>query len=65
MLDFTTLPSWLTHPNKVFRKQVTEAFLAICNFENSLTKYTLAEDLKSSREYFLYAKIFNIGRYDV
>lgn len=65
MLDFTTLPSWLTHPNNVFRKQVTEAFLAICNFENSLTKYTLAEDLKSSREDFIYAKTFNLGRYDV
>ncbi|MCK9388917.1 MAG: radical SAM protein [Sulfuritalea sp.] len=65
LLDFTTLPSWLTHPDPHFRRRVSSAFLAICDFEDCLTKYTLPEDPEAVPSELEFAKSFNSGRYDI
>ena len=64
LLDFTTLPSSLTHPDPDFRDLVKQAFLKICKTKNCLTQYTMPEDLKFSNEKLQYAKTFNLEHYD-
>lgn len=65
MLDFTTIPSWLTHPNEAFRELVTSAFLTICSYKESLTMYTIPEDIELPEKEFLKAKEFNLRKYDI
>jgi hypothetical protein len=65
LLDFTTLPSWLTHPDAAFRAQVSSAFLRICEFDSSLTQYTLPEDPRLPAHELTQAKLFNQRRYDI
>ena len=65
MLDFTTLPSRITHSDKNFADRVTESFLTICNLKNAKTEYTLPEDPEFSDKELEYNKKFNLRKYDV
>lgn len=65
LLDFTTLPSWLTHPDPDLRQHIARAFLSICHLGTSLTQYTMPEDPESTEEDLGRAKVFNQGRYDI
>ena len=65
MLDFTALPSWLTHPDPQFRRFVSNAFMDACDIETSKTLYVYPEDPESSPEDREAAHRFNLRRYDV
>jgi len=65
LLDFTTVPSWLTHPNGEFREIVTNAYLDACRISSVMTKYTLPEDPTLSKGELTSNQLFNRGRYDL
>jgi Radical SAM superfamily len=65
LLDFTALPTSLTHPDDLFRNAITESFLEICKLQGVVTQYVLPEwpcvdHLELDR-----IRAFNMGRYDV
>jgi Radical SAM superfamily len=63
-LDFTALPSKLTHQDDAFRELVNKYFLEVCSIEGSLTRYVvpvpLGEDPAAR-----WARAFNQGKYDI
>jgi hypothetical protein len=65
LLDFTTLPTWLTHPDKQFREIVTRAYLMACALPGAMTQYTLPEDPELPAEDLNKHRAFNLGRYDL
>lgn len=64
-LDFTCLPTDVTHPDPLFRNSVAAAFLEICNMPTCLTKHVLPEDRRLSSTEYNEAVSFNKGRYDI
>lgn len=64
-LDFTALPSSLTHPNNAFRSIVSDYYIKICSLPNSLTQYVLP--ITTDHEYgdLEFVSRFNCGRYDL
>lgn len=64
-LDFTALPSSITHPNKHFRSIVTKYFTEICALPNSLTQYVYPENDTLSQPEIAKIKEFNKGKYDL
>lgn len=65
LLDFTCLPSWLTHSDPSFREEVQDAFLQICSMSGSSTEYIRPEDIRLKPDEFEKNKRHNLGRYDV
>jgi hypothetical protein len=63
-LDFTCLPTDLTHVDPDFRASVREAFLSVCGLPSCLTQYVRPEDRRDS-VLFDEAVIFNQGRFDI
>lgn len=63
-LDFTCLPTDVTHQDADFRAAVTAAFLEICAMPNCLTQYVLPEDRRSPHQ-FAEAVRFNRNRFDI
>ncbi len=63
-LDFTALPSRLTHPDANIRRQATEYFLKICAIPGNTTLHVLpiTPDLTSEEKEAV--KKFNEGRFD-
>lgn len=64
-LDFTAVPSQITHPNTEFRKLVYKYYKKVCKLRNCLTQYVLAEDPNLSIKGAKRVKNFNLYRYDV
>ncbi|MBC8753573.1 hypothetical protein H2O64_02745 [Kordia sp. YSTF-M3] len=64
-LDFTTLPSEITHPDDDFRKIVSEYYIKICELPKSLTKYTKPVDYNLPIEEQIKITKFNENRYDL
>lgn len=65
LLDFTALPSWLTHPDPTFRQAVSAAFLQACSIEGASTQFVYPEDPELPAEALLEAKELNLRRYDL
>jgi uncharacterized membrane protein len=65
MLDYTCLPSWLTHEDARFRAEVTDAFLEICQMPGTLTQYVKPEDPELPPAELAAVKAFNQGKYDI
>lgn len=65
LLDFTALPSRLTHADPTFRELVTAAFLRACGVANALTQYVYPEDPELPSEELEAARLANLRRYDV
>jgi hypothetical protein len=65
LLDFTALPSWLTHPDPSFRRAVSDAFLQACSIEGASTQFVYPEDPELPAEALLEAKELNLRRYDL
>ncbi len=63
-LDFTALPSPLTHPNNALRELVTDYFLRICNVPGNTTLYVNPITPDMSLKELEEVKRFNEGRYD-
>lgn len=65
MLDFTALPSWITHPEKEFRAKVAAAFKTICEMPEALTQFVLPEDPELPRYQLEANKRQNWTKYDI
>lgn len=63
-LDFTALPSPLTHPKEALRELVTDYFLRICNIPGNTTLSVKPITPNISPEEVNAVKKFNEGRYD-
>ena len=63
-LDFTALPSPLTHPDAEFREMATRHYLAVCGLEGVATRYVLPELPDMTWEELRRVREFNEGRYD-
>ncbi|MBS3162911.1 radical SAM protein [Candidatus Woesearchaeota archaeon] len=63
-LDFTTLPTELTHPNRELRLLTIKYFLEICNLPGNTTKYLLPIEEGMTSEQQKNVVDFNRGRYD-
>ncbi len=63
-LDFTALPSSLTHPNKETRELATKYFLKICSLPVNTTRYVKPITPDLNEQEIEAIKRFNIGRYD-
>jgi len=63
-LDFTCLPTDLTHQDADFREAVKNAFLEICQMPNCLTQYVLPEDQRLPDQCTEVVR-FNRGRFDI
>ena len=64
-LDFTAVPSPITHPNAEFRKLVTQYYILACGLSNSVTKYVLAELPEMSQAELRCVRRYNQSRYDI
>lgn len=64
-LDFTAIPSPITHPDSEFRKLVTKYYKLVCELPKSLTQYVLAELPTMTKDELAIVKAFNQGRYDI
>ncbi|MFC2135944.1 radical SAM protein [Bacteroidota bacterium] len=63
-LDFTALPSTLTHPDEEIRSLATKYFLEICSIEGNTTSHTKPITPDLSPKELEEVKRFNEGRYD-
>lgn len=63
-LDFTALPSKLTHPDAKIRKLATEYYLKICAIKGSITQHTRPITPDMSPEEIQEVQNYNEGRYD-
>lgn len=63
-LDFTALPSPLTHPNKRIRELATEYFLKMCELPGNTTQWVKPITPGLSRDEIELIKNFNEGRFD-
>lgn len=64
-LDFTCLPSAITHPDDNFRNLVTDYYITICNLPASLTQYVMPLSENMNAIQFSKAGKFNLYRYDI
>ncbi len=64
-LDFTAVPSPITHPNKEFRELVTKYYLKVCKLPSCLTQYVLPELTNMDRIKLSEVRSFNLKRYDI
>lgn len=64
-LDFTCLPTDLTHRDPTFREAVKRSFLEICELPNCLTLAVMPEDRRLPKTAFDEAIAFNEGRFDI
>lgn len=60
-LDFTALPSLVTHPDENFRILVTNIYTKMCSLPNSLTQVVKPFDIYPDKE----SIEFNNGKYDI
>jgi hypothetical protein len=65
LLDFTALPSWLTHLDASFRAIARRYYLAACEIPDAITQYVLPEDPTADAAELAAARAFNKGRYDL
>jgi hypothetical protein len=63
-LDFTALPSPLTHPDGGFREVATRHYLAVCGLEGVATRYVLPELPSMAEEELRLVREFNERKYD-
>ncbi len=63
-LDFTALPSSLTHPDKRIRELATRYFLKMCELPGNTTKYVKPITLGMTPKEVEEIRRFNEGRYD-
>lgn len=64
-LDFTAVPSPITHPNSDFRTLVAKYYSMVCELPNSLTQLVLAELPTMTPEELAYVRLHNKERYDI
>lgn len=64
-LDFTAIPSPITHPNREFRNLVTKYYRMVCDLPNSLTKYVLPELPSMSIRELNKVRLHNREQYDI
>lgn len=64
-LDFTALPSHLTHPDREFREMATKHYLEVCGLEGAATRYVLPELQDMTEEELQRVREFNLRRYDI
>lgn len=64
-LDFTAVPSPITHPNPDFRVLVTKYYKMVCELPRSLTKFILAELPTMTPEELSFVRLHNQERYDI
>lgn len=64
-LDFTALPSPLTHPDAAFRELATANFLEVCNLKGTMTQYVLPETHDMDEAKLSEVRRFNERRYDI
>ncbi len=64
-LDFTCLPTDVTHEDPALRDAVKKAFLEICSMPNCLTQYVMPEDQRLPVAEFQEVIEFNEGRFDI
>ncbi len=63
-LDFTALPSTLTHPNGKIRDLITEYYLKVCNIRGNTTLHVKPITPEMTPEEIAEVKRYNEGRYD-
>ena len=63
-LDFTALPSSLTHPDPVLRALATTYFLQMCQLEGNTTKAVLPIKPQMTKKEVAFVKASNLGKYD-
>jgi hypothetical protein len=63
-LDFTALPSQITHANEEFRALTAKYYIEMCAMPDSLTQYVKPISIEMSDREFQKIKQFNIERYD-
>lgn len=64
-LDFTAVPSPITHPNSEFRTLVTKYYKMVCDLPKSLTQLVLAEVPSMTVEELAFVRSYNKERYDI
>ncbi len=64
-LDFTAVPSPITHPNQEFRRLVTKYYLEVCNLSGCLTQDVLPVSPEMSISEFSKIKSYNLRKYDI
>jgi len=64
-LDFTAIPSPITHPNSDFRSLVAKYYKLVCELPNSLTQLVLAELPTMAPDELAYVHLHNKERYDI
>lgn len=64
-LDFTAIPSPITHPDRSFRELVKKYFIKVCELPNSLTQYVLPELPEMNAEQLQIVINHNLERYDI
>ncbi len=65
LLDFTALPSKLTHCEPDLRRLVAKYFMMLCETKRGLTLYTLPEEPNLRADELVHVRSFNMRRYDV
>lgn len=64
-LDFTALPSPLTHPDKRFCALVARYYREVCELQGAVTLHILPELPGMTAEELRHVRAFNEGRYDI
>ncbi len=64
-LDFTAIPSPITHSNSEFRDLVTKYYKMVCELPNSLTQFVLAELPTMTDKELALVRLHNQERYDI
>ncbi len=64
-LDFTAVPSQITHPDNNFRKLVEKYYIKVCELPNSLTQYVLPEHPNMSEIELNSVRLHNQEKYDI
>ena len=64
-LDFTAVPSPITHPNQEFRRLVKKYYLEVCNLSGCLTQDVLPVSPEMSVSEFSEVKSYNLCKYDI
>ena len=65
VLDFTALPSVLTHLEPAFRDMVKRHYLQVCKMSGTVTQYVLPEEPGLTTDELMRVRSFNEERYDV
>jgi hypothetical protein len=65
-LDFTAVPSPITHPNSKFRELVTKYYKMVCDLPKPvLTQLVLAELPTMTPDELAFVRLHNQERYDI